>query len=312
MTLGPAKWTSAKPFYDALTLATDGDSVEQEAAQKYGLDKRFRHYEIFWKRHICPATERPHGITFRPGVADIISVLAQRSYTVLVYMLESFEYLGMVKQGSAGPRQRHCYISLMFAGNALQVFTELQRALSGSPSSLSGMKDLATEIGTSISLFPDWDTHWKPARESAVNYRHYLTHQGRFYSVLQQATGQILVLKRSAFKPNMTHTWTHAESDYISRPANWIDLADACQDVFDDTLDLLERAYQQIVTVLDPFLLRADYQRLWGWQDRTHTPVPAALRSASSGTVPTAPVWMTGSTASGVDERPPGSGEMIV
>ena len=231
MPLGPNKWNAAKPYYDGLTLAKDGDTIEQQAATQFGLDKLFPNYEIFWKYHVCPATVRPRGITFRPDVSDIISVIAQRSYTVLTYILESMDYLRLVEKGELDPRNRYCYITIIFAGNALQVFTELQNALTGNPNKLSGMDDLATQLGVPINLFPNWQTKWRADRDSAVNYRNYLTHQGRLYTVTPTATNKPLVLKRSAFQQNVTYTWTHAESDYNANPANWISLSNVCKEI---------------------------------------------------------------------------------
>src|SRR5260221_2942209 len=86
-------WTAARFCSEGLTLAKDGDPAEQYGATRHRLAEHFPNYEAFWKRHVCPATERPSGITFRPGVSDIVSVIAQRSYTVFIYLLEAYEFL---------------------------------------------------------------------------------------------------------------------------------------------------------------------------------------------------------------------------
>ncbi len=219
MPLGAKKWKAAKQFYDGLTLAKDGDCIEQQATAQLAVDKLLPHHEAFWKYHVCPATLRPQGINFRPGIAGIVSVIAQRHYSVLVYLLEATDQLHEVLEGRLGPRNRNCYITLMYAGNALQVFTELQGALCGQPKKPDGMSDLAATLSTTIAPFPDWKMAWAPDRESASNYRNYVTHQGYVYSVLRQTTGEQMVLSRDAFKAKAPYTWPQAEADYINDPS---------------------------------------------------------------------------------------------
>jgi hypothetical protein len=315
MPLGPLKWNAAKPFYDGLTLAANGDPIEKQAAQ-FGLDKRFPHYETFWKHHVCPATTRPQGTSFRPGVADIVGVVAQRSYSVFVYLLEAVDFLQKVLAGETGPRNRNSYITLMYAGNALQVFCELQCALCGKPKKLMGLNDLATESGKNISLFPDWATAWGPDRDSASTYRNYITHQGWIYSVLRQSTGERMVLARIAFKSGTAHSWVQAEKHYGSNRSNWISLTDAYRGIVDDTISFLNAAYERINKTMAPLLTDPNYQRLWGWKDHQPIELPVAASLPSSGNPTWISTWMTASMASGVDSTPrilqPGSGEKIV
>ena len=324
MPLGPSKWNSARPFYDGLTLAVDGDPIERQAVTQFGLGKRFPHYEVFWKRHVCPATDRPRGINFRFGVSDIISVIAQRSYSVFVYALEAVDHLREVSEGRLGPRNRNCYITLMYAGNALQVFTELQRALSGT---LDGMNGLATTLSMPIDPFPDWKTAWAPDRESASNYRNYVTHQGYIYSVLRQSSGERMVLSRDAFKKKTLCTWLQTEAEYNRDPSVFIDVVDACRGIVDDTIAFLDLAYEKIICVMDPLLEHDDYQRLWGWVDHQPAILSAPALPASMA-VPTTMTFkgisMTIGSAVTVDQKyldasqangtqsPPGSGEKRV
>ena len=278
MTLGPNKWKAAKSFYDGITLAADGDSNEQLGASAFGLDKRFANYEVFWRYHVCPATARPDGITFRPGVADIVSVIAQRNYSVFIYVLEAVDQLQEVLEGRLGPRNRNCYIALMYAGNALQVFTELQRALCGKPKPLNGMSDLAATLNMTIDPFPDWEKAFASDRESASNYRNYLTHQGYIYSVLRQSTGERMVLSRDALKAKTPYTWLQAEADYSSDPSKWVNVVDACRGIVDDSIAFLNLAYERIIRAMACLPEKPDYQRLWGWRDNqpvaSQSPVP--------------------------------------
>lgn len=325
MQLGNQMWTAAMPFYEGLTLAQDGDPAEKFGATRHRLAQRFPNYEAFWKRHVCPATERPGAITFRPGLADVVSVITQRSYTVFIYLLEAYEFLAPVLQSDYGPRKRNATATIMYAGNALQIFAELQSALCGSPKPLQGMKDLSHELRSPIKLFPDWAQNWQQDRNSASNYRNYLTHQGYLYAVYKQASKDTLVLNRDTFQNHTAYTWTHADSHYASNPQDWVSLADACKGIVDDTTAFLDRAYSRMISHLDQHLGNPDYQRLWGWKD--NQAIPTALQpTAPTSTPPTlSSVSMAGSTSSAVDPRqpapkaglfghhgPPGSGDQIV
>src|SRR5271169_2562920 len=97
MPLGPNLWNASALFYESLTLSANGHEAEKVGVA-IGLTSAFPNYEIFWKRHVCPATNRPNGITFRPNVADIISVIAQRNYTIFVYLLDALEMLSKINR----------------------------------------------------------------------------------------------------------------------------------------------------------------------------------------------------------------------
>src|SRR5438552_8922884 len=118
------------------------------------------------------------------------------SYSVLGYLADALDSLSKVQAGDLGHRNRNCRDAITYAGNALQVMTELQNAVCGKPNGLKGMKTLSQELAVPIDPFPDWHTNWKADRESTANYRNYLTHQGLFYTVRNQATGETLVLGR--------------------------------------------------------------------------------------------------------------------
>lgn len=314
MKLGPELWSASKSFYDRQTLAEHGDQNEMHAARALAFDARFPHYGHFWRYHVCPATTRPIGIVFRPDVADIVSAITQRNYTVFMYLVEALEHLHLVEAGDLGPRNRHCYIALMYAGNALQVFTELQVALCGRPEPLEGMADLAKQLGARIDPFPDWAETWAYDRNLLSAYRNYLTHQGWFYTVTKRASGESLVLRPEQFKPRATHTWTHAERDYAKNPSEWFPLRDLCRLVVDDTFAFLDLAYQQICEELDRLLANARYQALWGWRDDQDIPTPTSsgvsgsVLGSSTFTSEVRTASMEGKTSSGIDDTPGGSG----
>lgn len=315
MSLGTARWTASKPFYDQQTLAEHGDPAEQYAAKELRIDAIFPHYGQFWRYHVCPATERPASMGFRAGVADIVSVVTQRNYTVFRYLVEALQHGRLVDTGEFGLGNRNCYIALMYAGNALQVFTEFQIALCGKPKPLSGMQDLAAQLGATVDPFPDWNTILSADRERLSIYRNYLTHQGWFYAVYVSASKQSVVLKPEAFTPGAVYTWTHAEHDYATTPSNWMPLQDLCSLIVNDTVAFLDLAYERICATLAPLLPMPAYQALWGWQPNQPVPTLATTPvapSTASGYVATLPISMTGQTASGFDYGPGGSGNPIV
>jgi len=304
-------WNARKPYYDSLVLAAHGDALtEQPAARQSDITTVFPAYEKFWRYHVCPATRRPDGIDFRHGVADIISIIVQRNYTVFVYVVESRELLAKAMHGDAGPRNRDYYCSLMYAGNALQVLTELQNAICGRPTSggLGTVRCLSAKLGVPLDPFPDWNDNWKAERESAANYRNYVTHQGWVYSVYHQASGKQLVCKRDDFQSREPWTWTHAARMYKANPSSWIEIGESCRGIVEDTVAFLDLAYERFLKVMEPLLPNPDYQQLWGWRDDQPT------TATGNRSVRIAPSWMCGSTASPVDTRPkpPGSGQEIV
>jgi hypothetical protein len=316
MTLGQALWTASKSFYDQQTLVSNGDETEKYAAKTLNFEALFPHYGKFWRYHVCPATTRPAGITFRAGVGDIASVITQRNYTVFMYLVETLEHLQLVDAGTIGPRNRNCYIVLMYAGNALQVFAELQTALCGKPGPLNGMPDLAKQLGVYIDPFPDWKTMWAYDRDLLSTYRNYLTHQGWFYCVEKSATNELLVLKPDAFQPGAAYTWTHADRDYRANPNNWFPVQDLCHVVVKDTIAFLDLAYEKICTELEPLLPTATYQALWGWQPNQVAPkmgaagpgVPAIPGPLGTGYSVGPTVSRTAKTSGRVDNTPGGSG----
>jgi hypothetical protein len=119
MVLGELKWAAAYPYYDGLTLAC-GDKIEQQAERDHQISSLFPNYVKFWKLHICPATNRPHSIAWRPGISDIVSAVGQRSHGVLKDLRNGLDYLRMVKAGNLGPDDRNVDTALLYAGNALQ------------------------------------------------------------------------------------------------------------------------------------------------------------------------------------------------
>lgn len=121
MLLGMTGWKTCEDFYNSLSLAKDGIADEQDFARRPRIRALFPRYEIFWRRHICPATTRPHGTDFRAGISAIICKIAQTSYSILGGLLDAADSLDKVRAGDLGPRCRNCRDVLMAAGNTLQL-----------------------------------------------------------------------------------------------------------------------------------------------------------------------------------------------
>jgi hypothetical protein len=297
--VGPAAWKAQESYYNSLTLAKDGDPFERDVAGRPGLARMFPNYEVFWKRHVCPATTRPHGIDFRANVSSIICLVSQLSYSVLCDLIEAEDSLAKVRAGDFGVRNRNCRDALERAGNALQKTTELQFALCGNPYEPAAPSVAGLLGGIRINPFPDWSTHWKKDREDATAYRHYLTHQGLLYTVLDPATGEKLVMGRTSFKPGALITWKEAEASYKANPGDWRNLALVCEEILADTVAFIDLTYERLVSKLEPLLINPHYQQLWGWHAgpaSSPSPTPGGPSVAmASATIPAASGTLTAS-----------------
>lgn len=255
MGLTSSLWLARQSFYDSLNLRKDGDDAEQLGCVQYDLDKSFAEYEKFWRYHVAPATQRPmSALLFNAGVHAAVIELAQRSYTVFAYLLEANEYLAQLRAGNIGPRFRKWYNTIMYAGNALQVFTGVQETIEQS---------LAAAMRQTLKLFPDWPTAWNPGRESVVNYRNYVTHQGKFQFF--EEGGTVFVLKRTEVT-RATGSWWYSVTDFKSQRVKWASVADVAADTVKETTDWLNRAYARINATLSDLPPLLAYQTLWGWR----------------------------------------------
>src|SRR5690606_33128203 len=105
--------------------------LEQDFAARSRLMRQLPHLEIFWKRHVCPATQRPLHKTFHTGISPIIEKIARISYSIAGRLLDADELLTKVLTGEPGPRNGNWRNAIEAAGNALQLTTELQVAVTG-------------------------------------------------------------------------------------------------------------------------------------------------------------------------------------
>lgn len=285
MLLGAALWKVRESFYNGLTLAKDGIAVEQDFAARPDLACRFPRYEEFWKRHVCPATTRPHGADFRAGIADIICLIAQTSYSILSNLVDATDSLAQVQAGDLGRNCRNCRDVLVAAGNALQLMTELQFAVCDRQAHAPTPASLAGRVGAILDAFHDWNAHWAADRDLASRYRNHLVHQGLFYTVRNQATGQTLVLGRTAFARGVRVTWNQAQASYSANPDQWLPLDTVCEEIFEETVAFIDLSYERLLAKMDGLLTSPVYQRLWGWRAGPPTAALPALRSVPSAAV---------------------------
>ena len=281
MNNGAERWARLRAFYAGLTLVSDGVGWEQEGAVEHHLDKLFPNYERFWKYHVCPGTDRPTGMDFLAATGETISVMMQRSYTVFMYVTEAVEHLKMVTAGDLGRRYRHCFITLTYAGNALQIFTELQRAVCGEPTQRGGIASLSAILRPALDPFPDWEGAWAARRSGIARYRNYLTHQGLPF-VVTDAVGTPHVLKRECVPSRRPLTWRESNRRFDDDITSYTTLAGACEQIVADTIAFLNDGYGRICDALEPLLSDGAYQSLWGWRDGCELPAERHVSAVSN------------------------------
>ena len=97
-----SQWSIWEPAFDALTIRRDGDPVEIAGAKNFNLDVKFPNYQVFWRRHLAPATNRPANFQSRPNVAAVMATIAQVSYGVFCDLVEAEKQLVRVQAGDFG------------------------------------------------------------------------------------------------------------------------------------------------------------------------------------------------------------------
>ena len=201
----------------------------------------FLSLEAFWKRHVCPATTRPHSQAFRPGISAITEKIARASYSVVGKLLDADDSLAKVLAGDLGPRYRNWRDAIEAAGNALQLTTELQFAVADKNAKKPTAASLAGPLGVVLDPFPDWKTHWAADRDKAAMYRNYLVHEGLVYTVTLQATGEVLVLGSAAFAAGVN--WMQADASYNANPGHWQPLGEVALALLGDTMAFIDLTY---------------------------------------------------------------------
>jgi hypothetical protein len=257
-----ADWKVWRPVYAQFNLRDHGDAKEQRGAKEYGLDLRFPNWQEFWRNHVVPCTRRPQGICFRNGVADVTREVSELNYSAFADLVRAADSLRQVRNGElGGPEYRNCVEVIKSSGDALQKFTELQTAVE---------KRLAAALGRTIKLWTDkqWKSVWRPSREKVIGYRHHLTHRGEPQFIEGPAadgSSTPYVLKHKYVVRDKDLGWAEQMADFRRNPGRWAPLADVCAELYDGTIEWLDKAYQRLVWKLRALPGDRAYQQLWGW-----------------------------------------------
>lgn len=285
VTLGP---TTTPPQ----TLRDNGDSFERRAVTDYQLNLTLPNYEIFWRNHIVPATNRDADLGLRLGNSPVIDRMAQLSHGVMVSLVRAADLRKKIRSGDADALgdegYSNCIYALQETGNALQKFGDLQRYAID--------KDLDSVLPGSIKVWPVKERldEMIAKREIVIAFRNSLVHNGQMLiSHRTNAEGSIIptVLSRdyflSANSNNTFPTWADQKKWMKDNPSEVLDLADVCDSIYDETVALLNEAYGDVIAVLDPLLSDSTYLGLRG-------PAPTPPVAGSGHGAPVQPVRPSG------------------
>lgn len=316
--------TRRSQFYDRLTLLKNGDPIEAYGSEVHNLETRLPEYVRFWRCHVCPATQRPKTWTaYNPNAADSVIKLSQRSHSVFAYVVEACENLRQVKQHGPGDRYEHWYNTVMYAGNALQMFASVQKVMRDYQTGARG--PLAVDLQTDINIFTDWSTNWIHDYDTAIAFRNYVTHNGRFQIFIERtpfapATYSVLKMSEVTRTNAEAISWYESVDDFQSKRHRFATVAEVGDDLVTKTITWLNRAYEHINLALEPLLGTYMYSEKWGTplsdsefyavqpqKQRLNVPSldgvgeprhsPSTPVGSGSGTV-IVPIQQTGSTAS--------------
>jgi hypothetical protein len=260
-------WAIWKQAFDHINLKMDGDPSEKRGAIDHGLDISFANYEVFWRYHVVPATNRPANIDLRRELAPQFSRVIALSYSLFIDLLNSADSLVQIKAGDLGDACfRKCTDAIKSDGDAVQKFTDLQKAIE------SGVS-IALQKPIHIWSKSDWDNVWFPSREKIIGYRNFLTHMGRPQTMIAvRADGSYVpyVLHQDYIVRGQFLTWQEQEAIYRSNPEKWEKLTTVCEELHSESIKWLNDAYAEIIRSMDPFLADENYQNLWGWDTAKH------------------------------------------
>jgi len=253
-------WDVWKPAYDSVTLSRDGDPTEQRAANEHGLEDAFPNYSAFWRYHVVPATNRPANLDIRQHVAPEVSVICQASHAILVDLVDAADELEKIRSSNlGGARFTNCWNAIKHDGNAVQKFKKLHDAV------VEGL--VSGKLGRTAKLWDrtEWDTNWSPARERIIGYRNFVTHTSQPYTVTKTGDHAPYVLHPDHVDRGNDLNWAQQETIYKVTPEKFLKLTDACELLHTDTVSWLNKAYAEVIRVLNPFLVKEEYHWLWGW-----------------------------------------------
>jgi hypothetical protein len=263
-------WSAKKSFYDQLTLEKDGDSLEQEAATRFGFGAaRFQHYLYFWRHHVAPATCRPESIRWRTTADNGVGLIGQHSYSVFYNLFSAYHYRLMAAPEAPGESQRrYCFTALMHAGNALQVVEELLMAakdmcndcwrlseahnpggLPRRPGPLFGKPD---EKGNFQFNVPHNKRH-----EALSKFRNVLTHHGIPHTAYERSGDREIPMicpRDLANESSAPNIWPRSQERYEKNRNAYRPLPQECDRIIADTTDWLDTIYRALVSEMDILL----------------------------------------------------------
>lgn len=275
-----ATWNSWEPAFMAVTLRDDGDPTEIEGATKFNLNRKFENYELFWRRHVVPATNRPANYDLRDAVSPEFAKLTATSHAVFCDIVEAERSLVRVMAGDyGGHRYETCQAVLTNGGNAIQKLSTLQREL---------VEPLIGRLaGRPVPVWTptQWNTIWKPRRERLSAYRHFLIHNGppQIMQVTQAGGGIVpYVPREDHFTTYESLSWSGQQARYGTHAFEWDEFKCVCQRVHDKAVAYVNDVYAEVLKLIDPFVTNEDYQDLWGW-DTSRYGRQAARRAGVTG-----------------------------
>ena len=260
-------WNTWKSAFDLVTIKKDGDSLEIRGATDHRLDALFPNFEMFWRYHVVPATNRPANIDFRVYASNEITRIAALNHSIFIDLINAADSLVKINAGDlGGDRFRNCTEAIKSSGDAIQKFTDFQKAIE---------VQLAKALGSTISLWStsDWSSIWLPSREKIINYRNFLTHSGfpQVMHVSQPDGNRVpFVLHQDYIVRNNYPTWPEQEKIFRNGPGKWAKLVDVCNELQSESIKWLNDTYLQAINALQPFLTSEDYHHLWGWDTVSH------------------------------------------
>lgn len=265
--INESNWNIWKTAFDNLNLRDHGDNLEIMGFEKYNLKELFPNYELFWRYHIAPATNRPANLKFRKNTNAVITHMSQLNNNILLDIVRSSVNLEKIKGADFGEiRYENSFNAMKQIGDSIQKFTDIQNHIE---------KELMKNVlnkNEKIWSKNDWKEIWKPKREKVIKFRNFLTHTGQLEVILSKDNHIPYVLNKEAFftlSPNNEDiSWELQQKIYKESPEKYENLITVTENIYKDSIMWLNDAYGEIIKLLQPYLIEEHYHHLWGWDTK--------------------------------------------